>query len=232
MYYRHIARGYYTISKIDLPRAVKFKPRKMHAPEYVPKGIQAGRSFEEYTQFLQDNGTVATVEMDTVIGRVGGKVIMTFQFVPADFMFGILLDNKTAAEAGAKVTLLKQHLARLGFSFGTVFPVILTDNGGEFSHVHAFENALDGEKETSVFFCDPNTSYQKPHVENNHTLLRNIVPTGTSFDTFTQDTVNLIFPISTPSSKSCSMAKVVKCRKATLSYPPLYICNLFLHSSQ
>jgi IS30 family transposase len=52
---------------------------------------------------------------------------------------------------------------------------------------------LQGQKETSVFFCDPNCPWQKPHVENNHTLFRNIVPKGKSFDDFTQETVNLIF---------------------------------------
>ena len=73
------------------------------------------------------------------------------------------------------------------------FPALLTDNGGEFSNVFAFENDLNGSKETSVFFCDSNCSWQKPHVENNHTLFRSIVPKGVSFDAFTQDTVNLIF---------------------------------------
>ncbi|ASS40990.1 hypothetical protein AXF21_03165 [Eubacterium minutum ATCC 700079] len=33
----------------------------------------------------------------------------------------------------------------------------------------------------------------KPHVEKNHTLFRDICPKGTSFDNFTQDDVNLIF---------------------------------------
>ena len=61
------------------------------------------------------------------------------------------------------------------------------------SNVFAFENDLSGAKETSVFYCDPNWSYQKPHVENNHQLFRSIVPKGESFDDFTQDTVNLIF---------------------------------------
>lgn len=84
-------------------------------------------------------------------------------------------------------------MASAGFSFSQVFPVLLTDNGGEFSNVFAFENDLNGTKETSVFFCDPNCSWQKPHVENNHTLFRNIVPKGNSFDDFSQDTVNLIF---------------------------------------
>lgn len=191
--YRHIARGYYTIIRIDLPRAVKFKPRRTRVSDYVPKGVRINRSFEDYTLFIQDNASVSVVEMDTVIGRPGGKVVMTFQFVLFDFMFGILLDGKTAAEAGKKITLFKQRLMSLGFSFGAVFPVLLTDNGGEFSYVNAFELALDGSKETCVFYCDPNASYQKPHVENNHTLLRSIVPSGSSFDSYTQDTVDLIF---------------------------------------
>lgn len=57
---------------------------------------------------------------------------------------------------------------------------------GNFANVFAFENDLAGEKETSLFFCHPNAPYEKPHVENNHTLLRDIVPNGTSFDNFTQ----------------------------------------------
>ena len=80
-----------------------------------------------------------------------------------------------------------------GFSFGDTFPVLLTDNGGEFSNVFDFENTADGRRESFVFFCDPSAPYQKPHVENNHTLFRAIVPKGSSFDDFTQDTVNLIF---------------------------------------
>ncbi len=191
--YRHIECGYYTISKIDLPRAAKFKPRKEEKGEYVPKGVKIGRSFEDFMLLFEENPTTNYVEMDTVIGRVGGKLIMTFQFVNVDFMFGILLDNKTAAEAAGKIRKLKEKLRNAGVCFSEIFPVLLTDNGGEFSDVFAFENDSDGFRETKLFFCDPNAPYQKPHVENNHTLFRGIVPSGTSFDDWTQEKVNLIF---------------------------------------
>lgn len=191
--YRHIQKGYYSISPIDLPRAVKFKPRAQHHPDFVPKGVRVGRSFADYLGFMEQHPYLNTVEMDSVIGRIGGKIIMTFQFVNVDFMFGLLLDNKTAAEAASKIASLKEKLADNGFSFGDIFPVLLTDNGGEFSSAAAFENRRDGSRESALFFCDPNAPYQKPHVENNHSLLRNIVPSGTSFDDFSQDTVNLIF---------------------------------------
>ena len=191
--YRYIHKGYCSFALIDLPRAVKFRPRAKHAEAYVPKGIRVGRSFQDFQDYIQLNPFLNVVEMDTVIGRPGGKVLMTFHFVNADFMFALLLDNKSAAEAAAKVTALKERLNSLGFSFGDLFPVLLTDNGGEFSHVAAFENDLSGEKESSVFFCDPNAPYQKPHVENNHTLLRSILPSTSSFDDLTQDLVNLVF---------------------------------------
>ncbi len=46
--YRHITKGYYTISSIDLPRAVKFKPRHSKNIEYVPKCVKKGRTYEDY----------------------------------------------------------------------------------------------------------------------------------------------------------------------------------------
>lgn len=191
--YRHIHKGYYSIAPLDLPRAVKFKPRTRHCNNYVPKRVRVGRTYSDYLAHISENPYINTVEMDTVVGRNGGKVIMTFQFANVDFMFGILLENKSAAEAACKISSLKQKLMDAGFGFGDVFPLLLTDNGGEFACVSAFENSASGEKETSLFFCDPNASYQKPHVENNHSLFRFISPKGSSFDSFTQDTVNLIF---------------------------------------
>jgi IS30 family transposase len=131
--------------------------------------------------------------MDTVIGRVGGKVILTFDFTFCNFMLGFLLPDKSAASVSSAILALKKRLADHGLPFGTVFPVLLTVNGGEFANVAAIENDLQGNKETHLFFCDPSQSSQKPHVEKNHTLFRDIAPQGSSFDDFTQQTVNLIF---------------------------------------
>lgn len=136
---------------------------------------------------------MATVQLDTVIGRIGGKVIMTLHFVSSDFMFGLLLENKTAAEAANKIQALKLRLIKHGFHFGDIIPLLLTDNGGEFSNVAAFENDTNGNSETNLFFCKPRSPEDKPHIEKNHTMFRDIVPGGSSFDDFTQETVNSIF---------------------------------------
>ena len=84
------------------------------------------------------------VQLDTVIGKTGGKVIMTIHFTDSDFMIGILLENKTAAEAAEKFMLLKNRLKSFSFNFGDIVPILLTDNGGEFSNANAFENDEGG----------------------------------------------------------------------------------------
>jgi IS30 family transposase len=108
-------------------------------------------------------------------------------------MFGLLLDDKIAAQAAEKIRSLKESLLIGGVRFADIFPVLLTDNGGEFANVAAFTNDSKGTSETRLYFCDPYRSSQKPRVEKNHSIFRDIVPKGESFDHFTQDTVNLIF---------------------------------------
>jgi len=191
--YRHLHRGYLSVSKLDFPRVVKFKARKQRRPDSVPKALREGRTYDDFLAFIGERGITSWVEMDTVIGRVGGKAIMTFDFTLCNFMFGLLLDNKTAAEAAAKVHALKTRLDDGKARFGDLFPLLLTDNGGEFSNVYAFTLGLDGKHESDLFFCDPFQSSQKPKVEKNHTLFRDIVPSGESFDRFTQETVDLVF---------------------------------------
>ena len=191
--YRHINKGYYSISNIDLPRAVKFKPRHSKQSEFVPKWAKEGRTYNDFLQFLEQNGSPEYAELDSVIGHVGGKIIVTLHFNAFDFMVGLLCENKTAAATATKINDLKEHLKSCGFSFGDLFPILLTDNGGEFSCVNEIERDQDGLQETRIFFCDPNAPFEKPHIEKNHTLFRDIVPKGSSFDNFSQETVNLIF---------------------------------------
>lgn len=192
--YRNIHRGYLSISKMDLPRAVKFKPRKKKKnSDYVPSAVKKDRTYDDFLAYIEENEIENWVEMDTVIGSEGGKVIMTFDFTGMNFMPALLLDNRTAAEASGKITALKSRLKENGLSFGDIFELLLTDNGGEFSNISAFTDDADGNTETQLFFCDPYKSCQKPKVEKNHTLFREICPKGTSFDNFTQEDVNFIF---------------------------------------
>ncbi|VTY24222.1 IS30 family transposase [uncultured Streptococcus sp.] len=188
--YRHIRKGYLSISPIDLARAVKFKERRKSKLPSIPKEAKKGRSYEDFLNYLTLNQLNYWLEMDTVMGRIGGKVLLTFNLSFCNFIFARLLDNKTALEVTKHLYDIKNTLHQEDKEFFQLFPVILTDNGGEFARVDDIE--MDVRGESKLFFCDPNRSDQKGRIEKNHTLIRDILPKGTSFDNLTQEDINLV----------------------------------------
>ena len=188
--YRHIRKGYLSIAPIDLARAVKFKERRKSKLPSIPKEAKKGRSYEDFQNYLVLNQLDSWLEMDTVMARMGGKVLLTFNLSFCNFIFARLLDNKTALEVTKHLYDIKNTLHQADKDFFQLFPVILTDNGGEFARVDDIE--MDVRGESKLFFCDPNRSDQKGRIEKNHTLIRDILPKGTSFDNLTQEDINLV----------------------------------------
>ena len=188
--YRHIRKGYLAIAPIDLARAVKFKERRKSNLPSIPKEAKKGRSYEDFQNYLALNQLNSWLEMDTVMGRMGGKVLLTFNLSFCNFIFARLLENKTALEVIKNLYNIKNTLHEADKDFFQLFPVILTDNGGEFARVDDIE--MDVRGEIKLFFCDPNRSDQKGRIEKNHTLIRDILPKGTSFDNLTQEDINLV----------------------------------------
>ena len=188
--YRHIRKGYLSIAPIDLARAVKFKERRKSKLPSIPKEDKKGRSYEDFQNYLVLNQLESWLEMDTVMGRMGGKVLLTFNLSFCNFIFARLLENKTALEVTKHLYDIKNNLHEADKDFCQIFPVILTDNGGEFARVDDIE--MDVRGESRLFFCDPNRSDQKGRIEKNHTLIRDILPKGTSFNNLTQEDINLV----------------------------------------
>lgn len=50
-----------------------------------------------------------------------------------------------------------------------------------------------GQFRTNIFYCDPQTPSQKPHVENNHNYVRDVIPNGTDLRNLTQQDLLLLF---------------------------------------
>ena len=75
-----------------------------------------------------------------------------------------------------------------------LFSVLLTDRGSEFAKPQQFEINMDtGEIRSKIFYCDPMQSSQKPHVENNHIFIREILPNGQDWSSLTQEKLDLMF---------------------------------------
>ena len=107
-----------------------------------------------------------------------------------EFMLAFLRDNNTAASVADCFSALYQGLGSEDFE--RLFPVLLTDNGTEFSNPKSIEIAPDGHCRSRIFYCNPRASYQKPHIERNHEFLRMVLPKGSSFDHLSQQDINLV----------------------------------------
>lgn len=116
--------------------------------------------------------------MDTVYNDgTNGPFIQTFKFVPADVLPALYQEEKTARSMADGVSTLEKILGRELFE--KYVHVLLTDRGTEFTAAQAMETAPDGSRRTRVFYCDPMQSGQKGSLENNHILLRYLLPKGT-----------------------------------------------------
>ena len=78
--YRYVAGGLLKAKNIDMPRVCRTKPRKSKPVEHkVDRGCRIGRTYTEFLAFIEASGS-PVIEMDSVVGRVGGKVLLTMMF--------------------------------------------------------------------------------------------------------------------------------------------------------
>ena len=45
---------------------------------------------------------------------------------------------------------------------------------------------------TKIFYCDPQASWQKAHIEKNHEYIRYVIPKGQSLDSYSQEDFTLL----------------------------------------
>ncbi len=189
--YNYVDQGLLSTRNIDLPRKVRYRPRKRKTGNCkVDKRCRIGRTFEDYREFLMGNPDTGVVEMDTLEGTKGGKVLLTLQFTISQLMLAFLRDSNTSRSVIDVFNMLGEILGHE--TFRHLFPVLLTDNGSEFSNPIKIEFDESGNRRTRIFYCDPYSPYQKPRVENNHEFIRRIILKGKSLDDFTQEAINLM----------------------------------------
>ena len=189
--YNYIENGAISIRNIDLPRRVKYRPRRKKQMGYkVDKKCLENRRYDDYLRFIDENKDISIVQMDTVEGKKGGKVLLTIHFVDTSFMLMFIRD---ANDSRSVTECFKRLYKAVGKEYFTkIFPIILTDNGSEFSDPKAIEKIHGKEKLTNIFYCHPYSAFEKPEIENNHELIRRVIPKGTSMNAFTQEDINLL----------------------------------------
>lgn len=188
--YRYIDRGYLAVRNLDLRRKVSYKPRKSSRHSSPDPAFRKNRSYTDFLVFAGYHPDLQIVEMDTVIGRIGGKVLLTLLFRNIDLLLVFLLPNASQSAVRDVFDSLENTL-EFDF-FHACFPIVLTDNGSEFENPSLLESALDGQQRCRIFYCDPMASWQKGRIEKSHEYIRYVLPKGSSFDGLSQDDVDLL----------------------------------------
>lgn len=193
--YNYVEKGYLDIINLDLPRKVRYKKRNKNT-DVIKKDtkIRINRTLEDFKDYIKsfndNNFNSNIVEMDTVEGIKGESVLLTLLWRESNFMLACKLLDKTSDAVSQFFCYLKTIL---GYeTFHSLFPIILTDNGVEFSRPDIIEYNGKHVYPTKLFYCDPGHSEQKGKIEVNHEYIRRFIPKGESFDKYSSDDINLM----------------------------------------
>ena len=180
------------VTNLDLRRKVTRKLKKKKLKKRAEPADYTGRKYEDYLEFVKNNPCSPTTEMDTVYNHQEGPYIQTFIFENTGLMIGLLKQHKTAEEMSNSLNYFQDILS--DEMFKKLFGLLLTDRGSEFAKSNLFEiNHESGEIRTNIFYCDAQMASQKPHVENNHIFIRDIIQKKKSMKNLTQDKLDLMF---------------------------------------
>lgn len=151
-----------------------------------------GHKYTDFLNFRNDNPNVPVVEMDTVYNNPSGPYIQTFEFEKTGIMIGFIHKNKTSESMSNTLNNLEELLSH--DLYCELFSLLLTDRGVEFEKINLFQfNSKTGELRSNIFYCDPYKSSQKPHIENTHNYVRDIIPNEIDLSNITQEDLNLVF---------------------------------------
>lgn len=190
-YYRYVDAGVMTCANIDLPRKVRFRPRKKGPRPARPVYGLDGRLYSDF-EALPDRDKFLSWQMDCVEGARGeAPALLTLTFPRLCLQLVMLLDSQDQEHVGAALDGLEAALGGPS-GFAGVFGTILTDRGHEFLDPERIEVSPTGERRCRVFYCDPLQSTQKSFCERNHAELRRILPKGTPIGGMTRADVALL----------------------------------------
>lgn len=189
--YSFIDEGLLKVRNIDLPRKVRFRPRRKKSSAYkVDKNCLEGRRYEDFLSFTQVHPDKAIVQMDTVEGKKGESCLLTLHFTISSFMIAF---KRETNDSQSVIDVFNDIYEKLGRElFMKLFPIILTDNGTEFSNPKAIKFDNNGLRRTYIFYCHPSSPFEKGECEVNHEFLRRFCPKGQSWNSYKQKDINLM----------------------------------------
>lgn len=185
--YRQIKSDLLRLKTNDLPRANSKRKNKEIDKSYKRDII--GHTYEDYEKYKNNKPLAIEWQMDCVQGIQGKDepVFLTLQIVQIKFLFIFIINNQTADAVLKKLKEFKKYFSIR--KFNKLLEILLTDNGHEFIKLKELLTILP---KTNIFYCHPYSSCEKGSIENNHELIRRVIPQGISLKCYSQSEINLL----------------------------------------
>lgn len=185
--YRQIHSDRLRLKSSDLPRAnIISKP--IEKDKTYKREIK-DHTFEDYLKKVEEQPNIIQWQMDCVQGIVGKneQVFLTLQIVKIKFLFIFPIKAQTQDEVAKKLETFNGILNE--DSFNKLIELLLTDNGHEFIDLDRLCKILNT---NNIYYCHPYSSYEKGSIENNHELIRRVIPQGISLNIYTEEDIKLL----------------------------------------
>jgi len=158
------------------------KPRRKRYGGHDRRGQLRDRiSIDERPAIVEERSRIGDWEVDTVIGRPGGKVLVTLAERVSRLSRVVLAPGKTAASVKTAIlTALQPLMAKVH--------TLTYDNGKEFAYHRDIAQELDAEG----YFAHPYHSWERGLNENTNGLIRQYLPKRTDFDKLSSAQVEMI----------------------------------------
>ena len=187
--YWQIKNEYLPIKSSDLPRSRKRNKIKDNNNDKSYKRNIENHTYDDFEKYKKENPNACETQMDTVEGvkENNAPVILTLEIVPINFLFMFKIDNQTIDKVVEKLIYLKDVIGQE--TFDKIMEILLTDNGKEFINI---EKITSISSNINLFYCHPFSSFEKGSIENNHELIRRVIPKCVSLKPYTQHEFNLL----------------------------------------
>ena len=179
--YQYIANDKLQGGSLHTHLRCKKKNRKRYGGTRNSSNIRNRVSIEARPKIVDERSRFGDIEVDTVIGRQGGKVLVTLVERKSKLSFIGLSVNKTA-EA------VKNVIIDLLSSLSSCVKTLTYDNGPEFAKHEAIDVAL----ESQGYFAHPYASWERGLNENTNGLIRQYLPKKMSFDDVSEEKIQWI----------------------------------------
>lgn len=189
--YTYINSGLFTTRNLDMPRTIRMRPRRNVSRKLkVDKSCRIGRDFSCFKKYMCEHPDASVRQLDSVEGIKGGAVLLTIHFVEQQLQLAFLRQHN---DSQSVIDIFNRLYLELRTDiFMDLFPVLLADNGSEFSNPSAIELDTQRNQRTKMFYCNASAPYQKGSCENNHELIRRVIPKGTDIGLYTQEQIDLM----------------------------------------